>query len=173
MANRGVLLKIIFLLILLAGISPAFAQDRYVLPEELWVCPVLESSFYSRSNMALGGGAALGYGDSVAFGLKVVYWNDLNDVSLLELNFLARLYLSALFRPEAASSSGLFIQFNGGPVIIAQHGNSIAMPSEVGTFSAGLSLGWRFLFGRYFVEPTARLGYPYIIGAGLSAGIRF
>jgi hypothetical protein len=101
------------------------------------------------------------------------------------------LYLSGLFRPKAANpedensiplpntpriagSSGLFIQFNGGPVIFAQNDDSIAVPSGMGTFSAGLSLGWRFLLGRtFFIEPVIRGGYPYIVGAGLSAGVRF
>jgi hypothetical protein len=164
-----------FLLVFMQGLVPAFAQqNRSVLPEELWVCPVFESGYYSPSDIAIGGGAALGYGNKMAFGLKVVYWNNLHDTRSLELNFLARFYLPALFRPEASGSSGFFIQLNGGPVIFAQHEDSIAMPSEVGTFSAGLSLGWRFLFGgHFFVEPAVRAGYPYIVGAGLSAGIKF
>jgi hypothetical protein len=154
---------------------PAFAQQsRTVLPEELWVCPVFESGYYSFSNVAFGGGAALGYGDKVVFGLKVLYWYGLDDLKSLELNLLARFYLPGLFRPEASVSSGLFVQFNGGPVILARHEDSIAMPSEVGTFSVGLSLGWRFLFGgHFFAEPAIRAGYPYIAGAGVSAGVRF
>jgi hypothetical protein len=176
MTKRTVLLKITFLLILISalGIIPASAQNKSALPEDMWVCPVLESGFYSFSNPALGSGAALGYGDKVAFGFKVLYWNDFNDLRSLELNFLARFYLPGLFRSTAAASSGLFVQFNGGPVFFARDENSIAMPSEVGTFSAGLSLGWRFLFGRFFfVEPAVRAGYPYIIGAGVSGGVRF
>jgi hypothetical protein len=178
MANLSALLKIIVLPVFIGtvGLIPAFAQQkRSVLPEELWVCPVFESGYYSLSNLAFGGGAALGYGDKIAFGLKVLYWNDVkNDVRSLELNFLARFYLLGLFRPEAAASSGLFLQLNGGPVFFARHGNKISMPSEIGTFSAGLSMGWRFLFGRFFfVEPAIRTGYPYIIGAGVSVGVRF
>jgi hypothetical protein len=156
--------------------SPAFAQSLTFLPEDLWVCPVIECCLYSPnpSKLSIGGGAALGYGDRLAFGLKVIYWDDLNNTRSLELNFLLRFYLPGLFRPEAAASSGPFIQFNGGPVIFARHENSISMPSEIGTLSVGLSVGWRFLFGRhFFIEPAVRAGYPYIIGAGLSAGLRF
>jgi hypothetical protein len=173
MANRTVLLKIIFFLVFIPGLIPVFAQSRSVLPEGIWVCPVFESGYYSTSNLAFGGGAALGYGDRVAFGLKVLYWNDLNSVRSLELNFLARFYLPGLFLPEAAASSGLFIQFNGGPVIVARNEDSIFMSPRIGTFSVGVSLGWRFLFGIFFIEPAIRAGYPYIIGAGLSAGVRF
>jgi hypothetical protein len=167
---------LLFLLVFISGpgLVPVFAQNRAVLPEELWVCPVFESGYYSPSDIAIGGGAALGYGNRVAFGLKVIYWNDMNDTRSLELNFLARFYLPGLFRPEAPASSGFFIQLNGGPVIFARYEDSFAMPSEVGTFSAGFSLGWRFLFGgNFFVEPAVRAAYPYIVGAGLSAGVRF
>jgi hypothetical protein len=193
MANRAVLLKIIFLLVLICtvGIVSVFAQEEISEREDMWVCPVAEASFYSLEHPAFGGGAALGYGNGVSFGLKVVYSSDLNGVSTIELNLLVRLYLFGLFRskaanpedenaipmpnsPHIAGTSGLFIQFNGGPVIFAQNEDSIAVPSQLGAFSAGLCLGWRFLLGRtFFIEPVIRGGYPYIVGAGLSAGVRF
>jgi hypothetical protein len=174
--NKGKRRKPYFVLCYLLFVLcfPAFAQGWTLLPEELWVSPVFESGLYSPTSMALGVGAALGYGDRVALGLKVVYWNDLQETRSLELNFLARFYLLALFLPEAPELSGFFAQLSCGPVIFARHENSIAMPTELGTFSAGLSLGWRFIFGRYFfVEPSVRAGYPYMFGAGLSAGLRF
>jgi hypothetical protein len=162
-----------FLLVFISavGIIPVFAQNRNDVIEDRWVCPVFESGLYGISNLAFGGGAALGYGDKVAFGLKVIYWNDLEEVRALELNFLARFYF---FRMIDAWRSGLFIQFNGGPVIFARGENNIAIPSETVMISAGFSLGWRFLLGRYFfIEPAIRGGYPYIAGAGLSAGVHF
>jgi hypothetical protein len=160
---------LLFVFVNALGIAPAFAQDRPAAHEDLWVCPVFESGLYGISNIAIGGGAALGYGDRVSLGLKAVYWTDMEKVRALELNFLARLYF---FR--AAEASGLFIQFNGGPVIFAPDEDNITIPSELSMISAGLSLGWRFLFGKhFFVEPAIRAGYPYIAGAGLSAGLRF
>jgi S-formylglutathione hydrolase FrmB len=193
MENKAVLLKIFFLLALMStlGIVSVFAQEQASVREDLWVCPVFETSFYSLKHPAFGGGAAFGYGNRVSFGLKAIYSNDLNGVNTLELNLLVRLYLFGLFRPKAANSeeenanllpnvprmagsSGLYVQFNSGPVIFAQNNDNIAMPSEIGAFSVGLSVGWRFLLGRFFfIEPALRGGYPYIIGAGLSAGIRF
>jgi hypothetical protein len=183
-------LLFITMLISTVGIVSVFAQEQAPLREDLWVCPVLESSFYSLRNPAIGGGAALGYGNGVSFGLKVIYSSDRNGINTLELNLLARLYLLGLFRPVTTNpedenseffsdvprfsgTSGLFIQFNGGPVIFAENSN-IAVPSKIGAFSVGLSLGWRFLFGRYFfIEPAIRGGYPYIAGAAFSAGVRF
>jgi hypothetical protein len=173
---------LLFTLISTLGIVPAFAQYQASAREDFWVCPVLEASFFSLRNPAFGGGAALGYGNGMSFGLKVLYSDDLHGVRTLEINILARFYFSELFRPKAenpeggasgAAASGLFIQLNGGPVIVAQD-SSIAMPSEKGTFSAGLSIGWRFLLGRYFfIEPAIRGGYPFIAGVGLAAGVRF
>ncbi|MDR0320105.1 MAG: hypothetical protein LBI28_01245 [Treponema sp.] len=174
MYRFGLQRKILLLALISAlGIIPLFAQDQSTVRKDIWVCPVFESGYYGLSNMAFGGGVALGYGDKVALGLKVIYWSDLEEVRSLELNFLVRLYLSVLYRPETSESSGLFIQFSGGPVIFA-YKSDIEMPSEVGAFSAGLTLGWRFLLGKsFFAEGAIRGGYPYIVGGGLSAGIRF
>jgi hypothetical protein len=158
--------------------TPVFAQSSAV-REDLWVCPVFESGMYSASNLAIGGGVALGCGDRVAFGLKVIYWDDMNEVRSLELNFLARFYFFNRTAPSGAGPSGVgpsgpFIQFNIGPVIFAWHDKNISIPSETVMTSAGLSLGWRFLLGRFFfIEPCIRVGTPYLFGAGLSAGVRF
>jgi hypothetical protein len=148
---------------------PVFAQDKASSFEDFWVCPVFETGLYGATNLAIGGGAALGYGERLAFGLKVVYWNELKEVRSLELNFLARFYFF-----DRAAPSGLFVQFNGGPAFFVRYESKITIPPEVGTISAGLSLGWRFLFGKhFFVEPAVRGGYPYLVGAGLSGGVRF
>jgi hypothetical protein len=175
---RKLKITLILMFIIALGIIPVFAQNRASVFEDLWVCPVFESGFYGISNIALGGGAALGYGDKVAIGLKAVYWNDMDKVRALELNLLARFYFSHMTRAGVfwadAWHSGLFIQFNGGPVIFTRDDNNIAIPAEMYMISAGLSLGWRFLLGEhFFVEPAVRAGYPYIAGTGLSAGVRF
>jgi hypothetical protein len=171
MVNGVVFLKKTFLFLFFNTlvVLPVFAQEQSSGREDLWVCPVFESNWFSIKNIAIGGGAALGYGERVTFGLKVFYCDDINGVRTLELNFLLRLYL---FR--GSSNSGLFFQFNGGPVIFAQDKDSLSVPSEIGTISTGISLGWRFLFGsHFFLEPAVRGGYPYAVGAGLSAGVRF
>jgi hypothetical protein len=169
-----------FFIFALCFAVPAFAQEQASVREDLWVCPVFESGMYGVSNMAVGGGAAIGYGDRVAFGLKVVYWDDMDEVKSLELNFLARFFFFNTEKAPMASKasvlapSGPFIQLNIGPVIFAWNGQNIALPSETVMTSAGLSLGWRFLVGRFFcIEPYIRGGTPYLFGAGLSAGVRF
>jgi hypothetical protein len=164
-------LKTAFLLMFIntLGLIPVFAQNSPALREDLWVCPVFESGMYSVSKMAVGGGAALGYGDRVAFWLKVVYLDDMEEVRVSELNFLLRFYFF-----DRSAPSGPFVQFNIGPVILAWDEQNITIPSETVMTAAGLSLGWRFLFGRFFfLEPCIRGGTPYLFGAGLSAGGRF
>lgn len=148
---------------------PVYGQNRPALREDFWVCPTVESNMYSISNIAFGGGAALGYGDGAALGLKVIYCTDMDKLRTLELNLLVRFYL-----PQLTGHEGLFIQFSGGPVLFAPDNTTIAFPSEIGTISAGLSVGWRFLFGHYFfLEPAIGGGYPYAAALGVSAGTRF
>jgi hypothetical protein len=165
----------LFVLCIFLSVSPLFSQSLSVTREDIWVTSVAEANFFSVSGMAFGGGAALGYGDGVSVGLRVVYFIDMKSVTnedsvkTLEFNFLLRFYL-----PRLTGHSGPFIQFNGGPVLFAKDDRNMAMPSDLGTFSAGLCLGWRLLIGNYFyLEPTVRTGYPYFFGIGLSAGGRF
>jgi hypothetical protein len=160
------MLKITLLLVCISvcGCFPVFAQpadkagEQAAIREDLWVCPVFETGFYGVSNPSFGGGLAVGYGGKMAFGIKAVFWGDMDEVRALELNVLVRHYFW---------NSGLFLQFSGGPAIFIN-------PTKTATISAGLSLGWRFLLGRYFfIEPVIRGGYPYFVTGGLSAGLRF
>jgi hypothetical protein len=169
MANPIPLLKVMFLLVCMgmSNIIPLFAQDRASGYEDLWVCPVFEIGLYGVSNPSFGGGLAVGYGDRMAFGIKAVYWGDMDEVRELELNVLVRHYFFSTIRTEVIWHPGLFIQFSGGPVIITN-------PTKAATISAGLSVGWRFHLGQYFfIEPVIRGGYPYFVTAGLSAGAHF
>jgi len=170
-SNRKLVLFLILsiLLIIILGGGSVFALDNAAPREDLWICPGAELSMFSISGLAYGGSLTLGYGNRMAIGVKAGYFiNPTDHISTLELNFLLRLYFLG-----AVSYSGPFIQINGGPTLFAKSG-SLTFPSKYGIISAGLSLGWHILIGRYFfIEPTVRGGYPYIIGAGLFAGIHF
>jgi len=91
--------------------------------------------------------------------------------------FLNILILDILFRWYffgSSANSGLFIQFAGGPAVFFEREENISFPARIGTLTAGLTLGWRFLLGKYFyLEPSISGGYPYLAGAGLCAGVRF
>ncbi|MCL2809935.1 MAG: hypothetical protein FWD24_07750 [Treponema sp.] len=92
---------------------------------------------------------------------KSSFHNDLNNVNVIEPRLLLRTYLSTgRVRP--------FIQTEGGCVIISIYDETHFM------ISAGLTTGCRFNFSRFiYLEPAFRLGYPYLWGAGVTAGLRF
>jgi hypothetical protein len=137
--------------------------------DDVWLCPGAETAMYGVSSLAYGGGFAVGYGKGISMGLKAAWFTSSEGTTTLELNFLLRYFI---FGVDAVS--GPFLQLTAGPALFAGKGTDIAIPSEFGIISAGLSFGWRFLFlNRWFVEPSIRGGYPYAAGAGLSAGVRF
>jgi len=152
------------MLCLLLPVMTVFAGEN----DDFWLCPGAETAMYGVSSLAYGGGFSVGYGKGISMGLKAAWYTSGEGTTALELNFLLRYFI---FGMEAVS--GPFLQLLAGPTLFATGGDNIAVPSEYGMISAGLSFGWRFLFGgRWFVEPSIRGGYPYMAGAGLSAGVR-
>ena len=145
----------------------AFAQDRTVEREDFWISGGADVAMFSVTNIAYGGGLALGYGKNVSIGFKAAWFFDgAKEVNSMEFNILLRWFF-------IRASSGPFFQFNGGPVFFAKD-ESMKIPSEFGAISAGLSFGWRFRFGKYwFVEGAVRGGYPFIAGGGIFAGCCF
>jgi hypothetical protein len=141
---------------------------------ELWVSPGAETAFFTSSGISVGGSFALAYGSRASMGFKATWFSGMNnELDALELNFLLRFY----FLGSAAAgtpSGGPYLQLTGGPALFFNKAEDISIPAKWGTVSAGLTFGWRFLFGKFiFVEPYIRGGYPYIAGAGVSAGLRF
>ena len=145
-------------------IAPSFPQNQR---EDFWLAPGGEITRYSITNFSYGGGLSLGYGDGLSLGFKAAWFIDgKGEVSTLELGILLRWYM-------LDSSSGPFLQFTGGPAFFSKD-KKLNAPSELGFVSAGLSLGWRFLAGKFwFIEGALRSGFPYIAGIGLSAGMHF
>ena len=149
---------------------PVFTQEptgeySTVQREDFWICPGAEIAMFSVSNASFGGALSLGYGRRAAIGLKAAWLIDGRDrVSTLEFNFLLRWFF-------LDASWGPYIQFNGGPAFFIQD-EGLTMPAKLGTISAGISAGWRFLLGRFwFAEAAIRGGYPYIAGGGISFGL--
>ena len=156
----------VFIIIVLFFLSPSVytqeAKDR----EDFWISPSAEIAMYSHNGAAYGGGISLGYGSGSSIGFKAAFLFDANGLSVLEINLLFRWY----FQGQTADS-GPFIQFTGGPAFMSFDNASPKVPDDYATLSAGLNIGWRFHWGRFFLEPCIRAGYPYIAGAGLSAGL--
>ena len=61
-----------------------------------------------------------------------------------------------------------FVQAELGTSVLFEDGKSYPL------FLGALAAGWRFHIGRFvYIEPAARVGHPFIWGAGLAIGIRF
>ena len=149
-------------------------DDGYFIPPpekgEFWLSPSAEIALYSKQTFSYGAGFALAYGKKASIGIKGVFlFDEQNELNVLELHFLFRFYLN-----KGAANKGPFLQLSGGSAIIFPKEYDITLPAEFGLFSAGLSFGWRFLFGKtFFLEPSIRGGYPFIVGGAVAAGFRF
>jgi len=178
-------------MVIFSSISPAFGQD---LPVErtppveagflaapayrgdFWVCPGAETAFYSSSGLSAGASFAAAYGSKFSVGFKAAWFFDTNnELDALELNFLLRyFFLGGAASAERAPSAGPYLQLTGGPALFFDKRENASVPADWGRVSAGLAFGWRFLLGKLlFAEPYIRAGYPYIAGAGVSAGVHF
>jgi len=161
-----------FLLFLIVfSAVPAWAQTAKQSSQisSVFIAPLAEITGYGRNAPAFGGGLALGWGEGGAIGLRILYSAAFGEekITALETAFFARFYL---FGPEV--STGLFVQPTIGIIIFAGE-SALSLPAEVGSISAGLAVGWRFPLGtHWYIEPAVRTGYPYIYGAGVSAGFR-
>jgi hypothetical protein len=135
--------------------------------EEFFLGPAAETAMYSVNGAAFGGGLVIGYGYDVgAIGLKTLFFADTGGLSIVETGIFLRFYLPG-------GGTGLFIQINTEATLFGLNG-SFTFPAGAGGISAGISAGWRFPLGiRWYVEPYLRAGYPYVAGAGVSAGVRF
>jgi len=164
--NKGSLHIKILLLCVILPISPVYAQEKAVERGDFWICPGGEIAMFSISNIAYGGSLSLGYGNRFAIGVKAAWLIDgKEEITTLEINFLFRWHI-------LNANSGLYIQLACGPAVFTQY-EKMTVPARLGAVSAGIDLGWRFLLGRYwFIDGAFRAGYPYITGAGISAGVR-
>ena len=176
--------KIAIIIVILLSAANLYAQENQadISPPFMFAAPVLETVWYGRTSSAMGFGITLGSEDTVSIGLKWLYALSLAeyDITTFELTIFLRLYLSEylseflpVYLSTKESISGLFAQLNCGAAVFSGDG-SISLPEEGGTFTIGITAGWRFLFEpRYLIEPYIRVGYPYFGGAGVSAGMRF
>ncbi|MDR0403621.1 MAG: hypothetical protein LBH35_08555 [Treponema sp.] len=155
-----VLLAVFSVLLLAVSAPSVSAQDGF------FIAPALETALFSAEKAAVGAGLAFGYDGGVTMGYRTLVFVDPDSVVTLEFCLFLRVYL------PPGRRDGLFVQAAAGPSVFARH--TPLIPPKVSATSAGVGVGWRFpLANSLYIEPTLRLGYPYIIGAGVSAGYRF
>jgi hypothetical protein len=133
-----------------------------------------ETALYSVDAAAFGGSLAAGYGfDIGAIGVRLDYLVDTGGLTTFAPALFVRFYLPLFVNDAPPFRSGPFLQFSLGPSF---HARDPRLPPDavVGTVSAALFAGWRFLLGdRWYVEPALRAGTPFLAGAGVAAGLRF
>jgi len=146
------------------------AEPVKVSEDAFWFALSPETAMYSNSGFCLGTGLALAYGKRISIGFRAAYFIDFIDrVDVLELGFFLRFYALKSFL-----NSGLFVQLSGGHALFISIKDGVSVPAQWGTMYGGADVGWRFRLGkRFFLEPFVRGGYPYLFGAGLSAGAAF
>jgi len=133
--------------------------------EDFFIAPHGEITGYGLNGYAFGGGIMIGAGTGGALGLSLLYAMDDSDFIFMEMLFFLRGYIFG-----ANAFFGPFLQLSVGPVIYADANPEI---TNYGNISAGLTTGWRFLLGRrFFIEPSFRIGYPYLAAAGMALGVR-
>ena len=162
-------------LILLLGLAlcvPSHAQtaEQSVKSYGFFVSPLVEISGYGREGMGLGGGLALGMGDDVSIGLRLLFAKAMGVESLSTLEIVV---FMRFFPFSSNIPTGFFFQLEAGGAIFA-YKKAVSFPSDAGDLTAGIAAGWCFPLGkRWYIEPNVRVGYPYIAGTGVSASFRF
>ena len=131
---------------------------------------IIEANKNSISHISPGGGIAFDYNLTrrLSAGVKALVsydaFNEDQSIYSIESLFLAKLYVVS---PTGEPSSGLFVSGEIGPEFLL-------IDSSLKTVTdAGFTLGFRIPFVSYYFEPYLRGGYPYMFGAGVSAGFRF
>ena len=87
-----------------------------------------------------------------------------NNVIFLEPLASLRFYLAS---NSGVPGTGVFLEALGGASIFL-------VDSDINfVANGGAGFGYRAAFQNLYIEPEIRFGYPYMFGAGLSAGFRF
>ncbi len=131
---------------------------------------MLEANKHSISHIAPAVGISFDYSLSrrVSLGVKSMASYDVvekeNTVFAIEPLAFLRWYAVS---PSGEPGAGLFVEGQGGGDFLLVNSALRVVPS------AGGVVGFRFVHGSLCVEPYVRGGYPYIFGAGVTAGFRF
>ncbi|MCL2208172.1 MAG: hypothetical protein FWB90_08815 [Fibromonadales bacterium] len=114
-----------------------------------------------KGSTAMAGNVVLGYdlSKSFALGVNTIYSYDMDATSTLESKILLRYYF-----PVMSS----FLQAEGGGAMSAIDGKNSLAPQ--GGLTAGLRLE---IEKNWYLEPTLRGGYPFVLGTGLTLGKSF
>jgi len=124
----------------------------------------VEWNMNSRENFAMGGVLAFDYniGSAFSLGINATASSNFFGIAVIEPAAMFRWYFLG------SNHTGWFVQADVGVYLILEDGDLTPM------FLGGLRGGLRLPFGdKFFIEPFGRIGYPFMFGIGILAGIRF
>ena len=153
--------KIFLSMMILTFALSAFADDEKK-PIAISLGP--EWNMNSRENFAAG--AVLGFdysfGSSFAVGFNVTGSTNFDSIVVLEPAAMFRWYFLG------SNNTGFFAQADAGAYLVFEDSEVTPM------FLGGLRGGFRLPLGSwFFIEPFGRVGYPFMFGLGVLAGVRF
>ena len=156
----------IFLLIsvFLFSIFPVFSESRpYDSRNALGIG--IEWNMNANSNHT--GALALAYdfnfGKSSAFGVNMAACTNFSGFTAIQPAVMYRWYIWGI-----ESHTGIFMQADIGAYIMLLNVDVFT------NFLAGLRAGYRISLGSmFYLEPYIKAGYPFMIGIGVTAGLRF
>jgi len=172
--NRSiVLLCVIIIFVSQAGFAQDEAPLAYSDEDNFQAQKVIsagigpEFNMNSREGYAGGLSLSLDYqlpvsAAQLAAGLVVTGSYNFSDTFVLETTGMFRWYFLGV------NHTGFFAQVDLGLHLISEQ--SVMAPG----FEGGLRAGFRMPLGEaFYIEPYGRFGYPYFMGAGVLAGMRF
>lgn len=118
----------------------------------------------SRKNFAAGAVFGFDYnmGSSFAIGINLTASSNFSGITVIEPAAMFRWYFSD------GTHTGWFIQADTGVSLVLEDGEVSPL------FLGGLRGGLRLPLGdMFFAEPFGRVGYPFMFGVGVLAGVRF
>jgi hemin uptake protein HemP len=162
--------RISFIALFLLVASGIFAQDEEgIITDEtnankMAVAAGAEWNMNSRNNFA--GGAALAFdhnlGASFALGINAAVSYNFAEIVVVEPAAFFRWYFLG------SNHTGWFAQTDLGAYLVFEDDELTTL------FLGGLRGGIRLPLGNtFFIEPYGRVGYPFMFGVGVLAGVRF
>ncbi|MCL2721851.1 MAG: hypothetical protein FWD47_11005 [Treponema sp.] len=150
----------LFILMIFMLVLCIFAEDK----QKSATGAGLELNMNSRENFAVGAVINFDYklGSSFAAGINLTASNNFSGIIVIEPAAMFRFYFLG------NNHAGWFVQTDAGAYLVLEDDDLTPM------FLGGLRAGLRLPLGsKFFAEPFGRIGYPFVFGVGVLAGIRF
>jgi len=167
-------LNVLILLLFMIAVTNVFAQEEdgavqnEITPNdtEYYLMGIgLGAEWNMNSREMFAGGAVLSLDFNLpmaplALGITGTVSSNFTDGLVVEASALFRWYFLG------KKWSGFFAQADLGAAFIIEDEETTPL------FMGGLRAGYRFPLGMFYVEPYGRVGYPFMFGIGVLAGIR-